>query len=100
MKFENNKRVRNAYENYLRSNYTDLGQCYTQPSWTKRDIYDYWSSRIYTDYGCNALLSLKIIGFNSMVFSLGFTFTDNDKKVFCYITKVRVSYMLIDEKGV
>lgn len=100
MKFENNKRVRTAYVNYLRSTYTDLGQCYTTPSWTKRDIFDYWSNRIYTDYGCNALLSMKIIGYNSMMFTLGFTFTHDNDVVFCYITKDKVSYMLIDEKEV
>ena len=96
MKFENNKRVRQAYQAYLKSNYAVLSQCYEKPSEDKYDIYDSWVSKILEDFGINAVLSLKVISFNIYMFTLGFTFKYNDNNVFCYITKDRITYMLID----
>ena len=96
MKFENNKRVREAYQRYLESKYETLNDCYVRPSCEKDSIYRFWLKKILNEYGFVPMASLKIIGFNSMQFSLGFTFQHDGNTVFCYITKDKVSYMLID----
>lgn len=76
--------MRNAYERYLVSaKYDDLYKAYRTPSPRKRAAWDYCKRLMKELDGKN----LRIIGFNSMMFSAGFRYEKDGKPVFMYITK-------------
>lgn len=93
MKFEKTQTIRSAYYRYIRSPYSsNLYECYANPSAAKRDAMDY-CLRLCRDLNGT---DLRIIGYNCMVFSVGFVFTDeNGRKCFAYITRDYDRYMYI-----
>lgn len=79
-----NKQMQNAYKRYLTSRYyNNLYNCYNNPSYNKVRALEYCNEL------CNELngYNLKIIGYNCTQFSVGFTFEQDDKLCFGYITK-------------
>ena len=93
MKYQNTKQLRNAYKDYLLSTKTSLFDCYERPSKHKWDALDYCKGL------CDELNgdSLRIISYNTNVFSVGFIFVNEEgKNVFAYITRDNNRYMLLD----
>lgn len=95
----NNKQIKEAYKQYLKSNYYELYQCYNNYSYFKEKAIEYCKELQYKYNGFN----LKIIGFNSMTFSVGFIGeipdekTGEIKEAFFYITKNYDRYIFTDE---
>ena len=71
----------NFYKNY--GGYHSLCECYDKPSWNKIEAWEYCKRLCNV---CNGK-GLKILGYNTCTFSVGFTFIYEDKKYFAYITK-------------
>ena len=87
------KNIKNAHNQYYKSNLYTLYDCYTNHSHNKKQAFDY----------CRALMNKyngrqgRIIGYNCMVFSYGFIGTINNRPAFFYITKDYDRYIYIDE---
>ena len=85
--------LRNAYERYIQSNNYTLEQCYCNHSRAKQNAFDYCRELEYQNHGYN----LKIIGFNSQTFSVGFIGEIGNKKAFFYITRDYDRFILLEE---
>ncbi|MBQ8793937.1 MAG: hypothetical protein IJZ63_04240 [Clostridia bacterium] len=88
----NSKIIKDAYRKYLDSSYYDLYDCYSSCSYAKREAMDYCKELANEYLGYN----LKIIGFNTSTFSVGFIGQMDGKKIFVYITKNLNRYCFID----
>ena len=86
-----NKRIKSAYEQHQNSRLYVLNDCYKNPSTTKFDIFS----------ECRQLMrkydgfDLRIIGYNSMIFTVGFFGYINKRLNFFYITPEHIRYMEI-----
>ena len=90
MNFQNTKVLRNAYQNYLSSNMTELYDCYNSFSRAKVNAMEYCRNLMYELKGHG----LRIISYNQNVFTVGFTFTTEDgERAFAYITRDYDRYM-------
>ena len=79
-----NSMMQRAYSNYKRSGNYNLRDCYNNASYSKVRAY------MYCEELCNKMggYGLKIIGYNTCTFSVGFEYMDNENKLhFVYITK-------------
>ena len=77
--------MRNAYARYKVSSLVDLGDCYKSLSSRKIKAFEY-CEKLCAELGG---WDLRIIGYNTMVFSVGFEYPDTDTGVVCfaYITR-------------
>lgn len=95
----NTKNIKNQFERYSKSTTYNLQDCYTNFSHRKNMAMKYCIDLMekYNGYG------LKIIGYNSQCFSVGFIANIPDektgeiKKAFCYITRDYDRYIFMDE---
>lgn len=90
------QQIKTAYRNYCRSGNYNLYDCYEQPSWAKREAMDYCTRLMEENNG----KALKIIGYNTMTFSVGFLCVIEGKEAFVYITKSYDRYIFINEMEV
>ena len=95
----NNKQIKQAYKQYAKSDLYSLEHCYNSFSYAKQQAWNY-CKELENEYdGYN----LKIIGYNSMQFSVGFVGEISDvitgelKKAFFYITKSYDRYILTED---
>ena len=81
-----------ALSRYIRSNKRTLSDCYGTYSNEKFDALEYCYDlmNIYDGY------DLRIIGYNSQTFSVGFIGTISGQKAFFYITKDHDRFILIN----
>lgn len=88
-----NKKYNGVYNSYLKSRMYALHQLYKSYSYHKAQAFDYCVDL------CNKLngYNLKIIGGNSMSFSVGFMFKKDNIEYFAYITKDYNRIMKIEE---
>lgn len=91
VKFHKNKKIKNAYERYLKSNIDNILDCYDNPSTFKSMVED--NIREFMDKigGRN----YRIISYNSFVFTAGFTCISNGVNIFVYVTPYKTEYMRI-----
>lgn len=88
-----NKLMQGAYNHYLRSNNgSNLYYCYGKPSDNKFKAMEYCED-LMKEYNGHYL---RIIGYNSMQFSVGFLFYKDGKNYFAYITKSHDRFCCID----
>lgn len=78
-----NKQFKGAYKSYKWSDYYTLDDLYKNASIYKHNAYRYCRDLYYKYNGYD----FKIIGGNSMTFSVGFKFIENGIEYFAYITK-------------
>ena len=78
-----NKQFKGVYASYNRSNYYRLDDLYKNASHYKENAYFYCRDLYFKLNGYD----FKIIGGNSMTFSVGFKFVENGIEYFAYITK-------------
>ena len=90
------QQIKQAYRNYCRSYNYDLYDCYEQPSRAKREAMDYCARLMEENNG----KALKIIGYNTMTFSVGFIGVIDGKEAFIYITKSYDRYIYMNEMEV
>lgn len=90
------QQIKNAFEDYNRSRLYDLFDCYERPSRAKENAMEYCKTLCHQYSG----RALKIIGYNTMTFSVGFIGTVDDRPAFIYITKTYDRYIFIDEMEV
>lgn len=83
MTYSNTKQLKNAYRDYLRSTNYHLSDCYINCSYYKQKAFWYCQDLVKKYNGSG----LKIIGYNSQTFSVGFIGEIFGKKAFFYITK-------------
>ena len=99
MTYTKNKNIKNAFVSYSKSTNYCLCDCYGNFSQAKENAMEYCKNLMQKLNG----YGLKIIGFNSMTFSVGFIgeIPDNKtgeiKKVFCYITRDYDRYIFIED---
>lgn len=77
------KLQKSIYERYLKSETYNLRQCYETYSWRKEMAYE----RCCKTYTEKNGYRFRIIGYNSMQFSVGFIFLKDDVKYFHYQTR-------------
>lgn len=78
-----NKKVIGNYARYKASTARDLYGAYTTPSYKKRRAWEYCRETCAAAGGHD----LRVVSWNTFVFTAGFTFTDADGvPTFCYIT--------------
>ena len=98
MTYTNNKNIKNKFVDYSKSTNYTLRDIYTNFSIYKENAYNYCVELMQKLNG----YGLKIIGFNSMTFSVGFigeipdSKTGEIKKAFCYITRDYDRYIFIE----
>lgn len=88
-----NKTIKGAYEKYERSRLYTLDDCYSSYSAAKENAMDYCVNLFIDHDGAE----MKIIGYNSMTFSVGFMGIVDGKSAFIYITKDYDRYIFLDE---
>lgn len=93
MTHANTQTLRDAYHRYTKSHTYTLEQAYTNHSRAKQYAWDYCRELEHKYNGYN----LKIIGFNSQTFSVGFIGKIGDKDAFFYITRDYDRFILIEE---
>lgn len=90
--------LRNAYNDYCGSSHKTLSDVYGHYSTTKDNAYDSCVDLMKKFEGND----LRIISYNTFMFSAGFTFevldseTNEVRRAFCYITPSYDRFMLID----
>ncbi len=89
----NTKQIKTNYKHYLQSSYYNLYDCYNQPSYYKIQALEY-CKKLMKKYNGK---SLKIIGYNSQTFSVGFVGEIDNKEAFFYITRDYDRYIFIDD---
>ena len=87
------KAIKNAYENWERSRNYDLYDCYANPSANKIAAMRYCCNIFIDHDGAD----MKIIGYNTMTFSVGFMGIVDGRNAFIYITKDYDRYIFMDE---
>ena len=93
-KLDNSKLLKDRYEMYKRSNTDDIWDAYKQPSYRKERA---WEACIKDCEEHNGF-GLKVVGYNTSVFSAGFKFIDDDKNlVYCHITPTYNKYLLLEQ---
>ena len=90
------QQIKNAFQDYSRSHNYNLFDGYKRPSRDKEKALEY-CKRLMHEYNGN---TLKIIGYNSMTFSVGFLGTVDGRTAFIYITKSYDHYIYMDEMEV
>lgn len=80
------------YKRYLRSDDTQLFDCYDKPSQAKHKAYEYCLD-LFREYNGS---DFRIIGYNTSQFSVGFEFEKDGKTYLAYITKDYDRYFEID----
>ena len=90
------QQIKNAFQDYSHSHNYNLFDCYERPSRNKEEAMEY-CKRLMHEYSGKAL---KIIGYNTMTFSVGFLGTVNGRAAFIYITKTYDRYIYMDEMEV
>ena len=83
MKTQNTKTLKQAYKNYMQSSNYNLNDIYKSYSYSKARAFDYCKNL------CNKYSGqdLKIICGNTFTFSAGFTYSQDNKNYFVFITK-------------
>lgn len=87
------KAIKTAYNEYLKSDRYFLTDCYDRMSEAKRNAWRY-CEKLFIDYGSGII---KILGFNTFQFSVGFVGWMGDRKAFFYITRDYDRYIYLDE---
>ena len=77
-----NKRMRTAFESYQKSNMFDLYDAYKSFSPAKAKAWEYCKELKREKNG----IGLMVISANTFMFTAGFTFEEDGKQMFCYIT--------------
>lgn len=96
--WNNTATLRRAYQDYCRSSHRTLSDVYGRYSTAKDNAYNYCVD-LMEKYNGN---DLRIISYNTFMFSAGFTFevldseTNEVKRAFCYITPSHDRFMIID----
>lgn len=88
MKNLTKKQREQIIESYNNSNNRRLEDCYDRYSSAKARAYQYCWNLMAEKGGCG----LRILGHNSMSFSVGFRFEENKKEMFAYITKDNIRF--------
>ena len=85
MKYTNSKIIKNALENYKRSEYSELWQVYGKCSKDKYDAMECCKRLMHELNGSK----MRIISHNPWTFSVGFQYVDSETGVlmFAYITR-------------
>lgn len=91
------KVIKTAYEQYKKSHLYTLNDCYQNASYNKQRAYNYCRELAHNHDSYIVGEPLKIIGYNSQTFSVGFVGIINGKKAFFYITKSYDRYIYFDE---
>lgn len=88
--------IKRAFEDWKKSNATELWHVYDRFSYAKENAMDYCKTLVakFNGYG------LKIIGSNCMKFSVGFIGEIDGKQAFFYITKSYDRFIYLDEMAV
>lgn len=95
MELSNTKQMKDAYRRYLDSDAITLYEVYSTFSSAKARAYDYCEDLMYEHNG----RGLRIVSHNLMMFTVGFTFTDeNGDDCFCWITRDYDRYMKITDE--
>ena len=95
IKLQNTKTLKQAYSFYMQSSNYDLNNIYKSYSYEKTRAFDYCKT-LKEKYNGN---DLKIINGNTFTFSAGFTFKQDNKKIFCYITKNNIKFLDLSKVG-
>ena len=89
MKIENTKRMREALDNYYSAEFTELYQVYHHYSKAKEKAM-FYCKMLCAKYNGE---DMRIISWNTFMFTVGFFGTINGKKVFFYITPTKDTAM-------
>ena len=90
-----NSTMQKAYDKYNRSRNYNLFDCYNNISSAKAKAYQY-CLELLGKYNGKAL---KVVGYNTNAFSMGFEYRDNENKLhFVYITKDYDRDCIIEEE--
>ena len=88
------KKLKGAYERYLKSDMTSILHAYTKPSVYKVQAWEERCKGTMREFGGH---DLRIIGKNCSIFTAGFVFEDMaNRKYFCYITPSQKYLVSID----
>ena len=87
------KNIKSAYEQYDRSSLYTLDDCYSSCSAAKRAAMRYCVDLFIKYDGAD----MRIIGYNSMTFSVGFMGVVDGKNAFIYITKDYDRYIFLED---
>ena len=85
--------IKNAHTAYEKSTDYNLYHCYNNHSYAKEKAWNYCVEQMIKHNGSG----LKVIGYNSMTFSVGFYGEINGKSAFFYITKSYDRFIYLDE---
>ena len=87
------KRQESIIERYRKSNYDELYKCYGRVSTEKIKAWERCKALCASHDGSG----LRVIGHGSWQFSAGFKCEKDGKKVLCYITKVGIEYIPMND---
>ena len=87
-----NKQVMGAYNRFRFYEGRTLWDCYNNPSRAKENAWEYCNNL------CNAMggNDLTVVGYNSTLFSAGFTCKHNNRDIFVYITRDQDRFIYLD----
>jgi hypothetical protein len=87
------QQIKRAFEDWKKSNDTELWHVYGRFSYAKNRAFEYCEhqKQMFSGYG------LKIISHNTFSFSVGFIGIIDNKEAFIYITKDNDRYIFINE---
>lgn len=91
MKLTKNKTIKTNFEIYKRKDQKNIWQVYKNPSYNKVRAW-LWCEDFCKKYKGEGL---SVINFNTCFFSIGFTYTEDNKKYFVYHTAYKTEKMEI-----
>ena len=87
-----NKQEKQIYEKYQMSTYYRLEHCYDKPSNRKRQIYENLIDECTLNDGWN----LKIMSYNSQIFTAGYIVLNGNDKFLVYHTPTKKQIIKVD----